>query len=286
VEDYTKRLLTKPSDKLAAFAGVTKQFPSKKPLAGIWADDIHFGLLWCCQIPAVAAHERDLGCDTLSLPESVASGMDDISLRGLTLAEGDFGSYSNVGGIPSWSWASVDVVTRSIFGRQSLIWKNYPRGVFRQMKLLDYTLDWSGDTLTSTLLHAHLKVRARLASGTVACEGCFLYDSDTDKPYTLYWPYDKNRWRYILWPDLESHERDKIHTGNCTFNAQPPPTGAGVFCVLVSTATTYEYCIPAESVTREEDEREGCEYIWKDPFGCYNYEHHFLVVEKVGNSPL
>ncbi|KAH8888138.1 HET-domain-containing protein, partial [Thozetella sp. PMI_491] len=70
VEDYSNRKLTKESDKFAALAGLIKAFPlDAKPIAGLWEDDIHFGLLWCTRGPATRC------------------GMD---------------------GIPTWSWASVN----------------------------------------------------------------------------------------------------------------------------------------------------------------------------------
>ena len=116
---------------------------------------------------------------------------------------------SDAGGVPSWSWASLDVVTRSIFRRRESIWRNHSYGLVPQLKLIGYSLDWSGDPLTSAILKAQLDIRARLAFATVAYD-----DSDyTEFPkYTLRWPYNDRR-RVFMWPDLESHDRDDISVG-------------------------------------------------------------------------
>ncbi|KAI9876901.1 MAG: hypothetical protein M1830_005327 [Pleopsidium flavum] len=74
IKDYSARLLTKQCDKLAALAGVTVAFQEKTgatPLAGLWEDDLLYGLLW------------------------VSTG--GTSTRPTVLATN----------IPTWSWASV-----------------------------------------------------------------------------------------------------------------------------------------------------------------------------------
>jgi hypothetical protein len=77
VEDYTKKSLTKPFDKLPAVSGLAKklfQIYDGEYRAGIWTDDLMFDLLWCSQT-------KD-DSPTTSRPEEVRS--------------------------PSWSWASVE----------------------------------------------------------------------------------------------------------------------------------------------------------------------------------
>jgi hypothetical protein len=73
VEDYSNRKLTKPNDKVAAFAGIINFAATKitaQHLAGLWSNDVPFGLLW-----------------------SVWGG---------------YGKRSSLPNAPSWSWISSD----------------------------------------------------------------------------------------------------------------------------------------------------------------------------------
>ncbi|KAM7210996.1 Heterokaryon incompatibility protein (HET) domain containing protein, partial [Rhypophila decipiens] len=79
VEDYSRRTLTRRTDKLPAFAGLTRKFQqltSARPAVGLWMEDIHYGLLWRPTAP------RDIG------PRDTKPGEEPK--------------------IPSWSWASFE----------------------------------------------------------------------------------------------------------------------------------------------------------------------------------
>ena len=70
MEDYSRRALSYDTDKLVALAGITKvlqEHITDTPLAGLWANDLHHGLLW--RVP-------------------------------------DFAKKTDCPGLPSWSWAS------------------------------------------------------------------------------------------------------------------------------------------------------------------------------------
>jgi hypothetical protein len=148
VEDYSKRHLTKPSDKLAAIAGLTKVVAqvngNGEPLAGLWSHDIHFGLMW-----TVSGHSR-----------WAQSGIPPDNTR-----------RSPVAGLPSWSWVSMDSPVQAAFERKLENWRDHSHGVRGRAEFIGSTIQWSGEPLTSTLLSAKLHLRTKVITAALFSGG-------------------------------------------------------------------------------------------------------------------
>lgn len=136
VENYTKRILSNPTDKLPAFAGITKFFAQETgytPFAGLWKEHLVSDLLWW-----VAAPDDNL-------PAAHAPW-----------------------GTASWSWSA----TTDLFIRrpQSMIYldeyfsieeSKYSTSELppRIARLVSQELIWTAEPLTSTILRARITLR-------------------------------------------------------------------------------------------------------------------------------
>ncbi|KAH6669001.1 heterokaryon incompatibility protein-domain-containing protein [Halenospora varia] len=141
IEDYSNRKLTKPSDKCAALAGLTTAFHEATKMtakAGLWEEDIYFGLLWC-------SGKKTEDSDVLS------------------------SAHSNG---PSWSWLSVDQPIRAITQRDggppSRRWKDHNEHTTKTANITSITVEWSDRELISELLSGRIEIRARLKQ-VLAC---------------------------------------------------------------------------------------------------------------------
>jgi hypothetical protein len=123
VEDYSNRELTFLHDKFAAFAGLTQRFrevTDMEPVAGLWTQDIHFGLLWI-----------------------LVDGARRLEAAGLA-------------GIPSWSWASVAGSVRTLTTRGATLWVDHSNGVENNAKVLNVEVGWSGKLLASSITRGRI----------------------------------------------------------------------------------------------------------------------------------
>jgi len=131
VEDYSRRLLTYPQDKLPALAGLTQKFQQQTgatPAVGLWTDDLHYGLLWW--------------------PTTVTSRPQDVSF------------------IPTWSWTSVDGAVKQLCRREEME-HGYMSNYLRPAKIVPtstLTLSWDGEPLTSEISEGTLHIKGRLKS--------------------------------------------------------------------------------------------------------------------------
>jgi hypothetical protein len=130
IEDYSARGLSYQKDKFAALAGLTTFFREKiddEPFAGLWRNDLHFGLLWssCCRSQS---------------------------------------TQSTLGAIPSWSWASVEAAVRapSIRGRGA----QFSR-IENKLEILSATISWSALEFTSSISQCQLRVKGLLKEVTI-----------------------------------------------------------------------------------------------------------------------
>lgn len=123
LEDYSRRKLSMPQDKLPAIAGLTRKFQSlakMTPAVGLWMEDIHHGLLWQPTKPAAR-----------------------------TLTD-----------IPSWSWASVDGPVRLLYHRAKGQPEDlHTQAVVKPQEL---TVRWEGEQFTSRISQASLRIKGRL----------------------------------------------------------------------------------------------------------------------------
>jgi hypothetical protein len=136
VENYTKRILSNPNDKLPAFAGITKFFAQETgytPFAGLWKEHLLSDLLWWVVEP------ED------NLPAANAPK-----------------------GIPSWSWSAI--LDRFIRRPQSMIYLDEQFSIEgskygtsevppRVARLVSQELIWTAEPLTSTILRARITLR-------------------------------------------------------------------------------------------------------------------------------
>lgn len=123
--DYSRRKLTKPNDKYAALAGLTKFFAEisgMKPRAGLWYDDIHFGLLWYME--RGDSHGRLLG--------------------------------------PSWSWMSFGVPIHHIVKPESTRWKDHDEYTDKVAEITEISVEGSNLELISPVSSGRIRMRARL----------------------------------------------------------------------------------------------------------------------------
>ncbi|KAF2834758.1 HET-domain-containing protein [Patellaria atrata CBS 101060] len=124
VEDYSNRKLTVQSDRLVAFAGITKYFEEQTgntAVVGLWEDEIVSNLLWYTQNPAAFSPR----------------------------------------GIPSWSWFNIDgQVTRPTF-RDPRYW-NCKR--IQNLKVIRIEVKWAGERLVSDLTRSNILVTGQIAT--------------------------------------------------------------------------------------------------------------------------
>ncbi|KAK3984965.1 heterokaryon incompatibility protein-domain-containing protein [Cladorrhinum sp. PSN332] len=252
IEDYSNRQLTRPSDKFAALAGLTKSFPhGGKPLAGLWADDLHFGLLWCA---------------------------------------GQGATRANLKGIPSWSWASVNGSVRALSARDSPIWQDHDANVTKHLTLLDSTVEWSGNALTSEISHASLKVEAKVALLLVAAEDSRTQDGLTGR-----------EWGGGVYENLSYHDYVKLVTllplitdfdnngpvfsrghGCLDVESETPHPGSRVLCVLVSTSC---HCGRRAGNCWFYRDLESRPKKPEDELNCRHLLHNIMLIEATGRVP-
>lgn len=133
VEDYSSRQLSRKTDKLAALAGITTFFHERStgaPLAGLWVQDLHFGLLWTTKQPVSEA----LDVQDKSRPEHLHD-------------------------IPSWSWLSIDGPVQAP--------KDELQQAENKLEIISQVVSWSSQWLSSRITHADIKVRGLLTLATL-----------------------------------------------------------------------------------------------------------------------
>lgn len=133
VSNYGSRNLSFPSDKLAAFAGVTKAYQRilrDEPLVGLWRTNLVGGLGWYGGIGFKGRHTHDVGERRLDL-----EAIDSLNL-------------------PSWSWVKM---------QRGMTLNN--RVVTNTLITIDSTnLTWEGVPLTSKISQASISGKGRLLS--------------------------------------------------------------------------------------------------------------------------
>jgi len=238
IEDYSMRQLTRSNDKFAALAGLTKAFPhGGKPLAGLWLDDIHFGILWCAREGSARAE----------MPH-----------------------------IPSWSWASVDGPVRAISARDTPVWKDHSHTLTtHQMRVVDSTVEWSGEMLASDIRHASLRVEAKVALVVTAVE------ADQDYPTRQYvgmyrfLNYRRFAKLFHLLPlitDFDNNSPGYSHGHGCfDVTSETPEPGSRVLCLLVSTSSHCGYTCRV-GYDEHESLNTNCEHLL----------HNVLLIETTG----
>jgi hypothetical protein len=136
VENYTKRILSNPNDKLPAFAGITKFFAQETgytPFAGLWKEHLLSDLLWWVAEP-----------------------------------EDNLPAANTPWGTPSWSWSAV--LDRFIRQPQSMIYLDEHFSIEgskygtsevppKIARLVSQELIWTAEPLTSTILRARITLR-------------------------------------------------------------------------------------------------------------------------------
>lgn len=129
VEEYSRRKLTRISDRLPALAGLTEFFQTRTgdfPVAGLWREDLLFGILWHVREPK-----------KLGMPSS----------------------------LPSWSWASIEGPIERCPVRKTVL----PSGSqFENFRYVGYrasigysVVEWAGLPLVSQISRGELKLRGR-----------------------------------------------------------------------------------------------------------------------------
>ncbi|KAH8666850.1 heterokaryon incompatibility protein-domain-containing protein [Xylariales sp. PMI_506] len=250
VEDYSGRELTVATDKFVALAGLTMSFPGgRQALAGLWSDDIHFGLLWCAQ----------------SLP---AAPTRDSMLRA-----------------PSWSWASINGKVKTLAARTSPAWLDHSDYTDTEAVILDSAIKWSGEPLTSNILLAQLTLRAKVAVATLAGhhdQDAITHAGGWSRYHYLNYHQFANLFRLV------SHVTDfspsnKECNGHCCFDGPPPELGSMILCLLIST-TAYcgNQCMTSKEIMGKRGTQRKDETKDKKNTGCAHAMHNILLVEGTG----
>lgn len=136
VEDYSRRQITRCSDKLPALAGLVEFFHARTgetPLAGLWEHDLPFGLLW----------------------------------HGQTCVGGN--ALAN---LPSWSWASLNgpvercPVKRTVLPSGEVFTNE--RYVHQRTKILQCHIAWAGLPNVSQLMESAIEVSGKVIQLTIS----------------------------------------------------------------------------------------------------------------------
>lgn len=200
-EDYSRRKLSKASDRYAALAGLTTVFrdgTKLTPKAGLWEQDVHFGLLWCSQTVYID------GADTPA-PANPAS--------------------------PSWSWLSINRPIRTLTPRNAHRWKDHDEHTTKAASITAaITVVWSGPELTSTVVAGRIEMHARLKSihvcpQTAGSQEPYPHLHNFSNTYRLYWklPGESGQPPQIPW------------IGQATFDrVEGPAPGSLVLCLEIS----------------------------------------------------
>jgi hypothetical protein len=182
VVEYTRCYLTKPTDKLAALAGLASIFRANTGftyLTGLWKEDIRDGLLWY-----VGSHGHQ-------------------AVR--------HSEFANPG--PSWSWASLRLPVLYVTVTGS---NDSPLRSVLNVKLIDYTITHSDSNPMSDSMGASITVQAESKNLFYSsnANGTFVYDgkvrgnvfldsmedyAPTRRPCTVLWIAD----RELCTPDYE-----------------------------------------------------------------------------------
>jgi hypothetical protein len=140
VEEYSRRSLTHRRDRLPALAGLTEFFQIRtgdSPLAGLWQEDLLFGLMWHVREPV----ESPLSSD-----------------------------------IPSWSWASIEgsiercPVEKKI-SATGTSFRN-KRYVGYRTKVNTCTIEWAGVPLVSRITKGELVLSGRSTQVYISRSSC------------------------------------------------------------------------------------------------------------------
>ncbi|KAH2486163.1 hypothetical protein KXW70_006471, partial [Aspergillus fumigatus] len=125
IEMYSRRRLTRESDRIAALAGILHEYKDLvggQPVAGLWREDLAHGLLW--RTPRFTKRVAGLGM------------------------------------MPSWSWASVNGEV-SWPHRQEGTRHSFSR---HKLDIISVRVDWTGPATTSKVCEANLTLRGRLVA--------------------------------------------------------------------------------------------------------------------------
>ncbi|KAL4746955.1 heterokaryon incompatibility protein-domain-containing protein [Aspergillus terricola var. indicus] len=128
VEIYSRRRMTKESDRIAALAGVLQEYQhlvGGQPVAGLWKDDLVHGLLW--RTPQFTQRIQGLGS------------------------------------MPSWSWASVSGEINWPPRNQDSE-DRFDRFSSRSLEVISAAVGWTGPATTSIVLDSKLTVQGRLVA--------------------------------------------------------------------------------------------------------------------------
>ncbi|KAJ5664300.1 hypothetical protein N7507_005031 [Penicillium longicatenatum] len=125
IEMYSRRRLTRESDRIAALAGILHEYKDlvgDQPVAGLWREDLAHGLLW--RTPRFTKLVAGLGM------------------------------------MPSWSWASVNGEV-SWPHRQEDTRHSFSQ---HKLDIISVGVDWTGPATTSEIREANLTLRGRLVA--------------------------------------------------------------------------------------------------------------------------
>lgn len=196
-EDYSSRQLTKEKDKYPALAGLTTAFRDKTkltPKAGLWEEEIHFGLLWC----------------------SLKANFD------------GSGAFASTG--PSWSWLSVNRPIRTLIPGNAGRWKDQHEHTTKAASITAVTVDWSGDELVSSVRGGRIEMLARIkpihvSPRRITAMNPYPHLGDSANVYWLYWklPHDLRQPPQVPWIGMGVFDGDK-----------GPASGSSVLCLELS----------------------------------------------------
>jgi hypothetical protein len=217
VEEYSRRQLTRQSDKLPALAGLTEFFKIRTgdtPLAGLWKENILFGLLWHVCRPV---------------------------------------TLSPVDAIPSWSWASV----RGAVKRCPVYKTVLPSGeVFENKRYVGYRakvsrcdLEWTGLPLVSPIIRGQIALKGRLKNiylqnGTRYLgnynnmKGAISSSKDNESFTSWYFSgIDSPCWVHLRPSADEDAQGSPAGIGN--FDHEPPDINAPIACFEISFSSPF-----------------------------------------------
>ena len=177
--------------------------------------------------------------------------------------------------IPSCSWASVDGPVRAISAPDTPVWKDHFHTLTtHQMRVVDSTVEWSGEMLASDIRHASLRVEAKVALVVTAVEAD--QDYPTRQYVGMYWFLNYRRFAKLFHlllslPILTTIARDTRGHGCFDVTSETPEPGTRVLCLPVSTSSHCGYTCRV-GYDEHESLNTNCEHLL----------HNVLLIETTG----
>lgn len=236
VEDYSRRQITRSSDRLPALAGLTEFFrvrTGETPLAGLWEEDLLFGLLWHGQM----------------------------CVNGKGLAN-----------VPSWSWASLNGPVEQCPVRRRVLPSGEKvaneRYVHQRAEIVQCHIAWTGLPNVSQLTESEVELTGKLIK-LIISDTCSSMSTYPEKTISSLEAAKRTAWYFATIKDtctLYTSEDTLSPVGTASLDYRPGSDNTDVFAIEISYSSPFwDMCAGPERVTRSFHE-----ILLLEPTGCAN----------------